>query len=155
MKLEPFKVATILAVIAAPQAALACHEVVVTMGKGLATQAYIAPNPANVLILYSDGTNDRQYTGLDLAGHRLTLVADVAALGDELARDEFDIVIAPLDAVDDVNRLVAAGRSIRVIPVVSRDMRRDRGVRDRFDQYLVDNAGVAKLLAVINRAMAG
>jgi len=124
--------------IGAPLPVLACHEVIVTMGKGLATQAYIAPNPANVLILYTDASHDREYAGLDLAGHHLTLVADMDELTEQLAQDRYDIVIAPLDLVDAVTSRVVADGSVRVVPVVSRDMRRDNGIRDRFDEYLVD-----------------
>lgn len=134
--------------------ALACHELVVTAGQGLATQAYIAPNPANVLVLYTDASHDREYEGLDLAGHRLTLVDDVDALADELARNDYDIVIAPLDSIETVSAITNID-TVRVLPVVSRDLRRSPEVRDRFDQYLVDGAGVARFLAVINRVMAG
>ena len=141
---------------AAVPAAHACNEVIVTLGKGLATQAYIAPNPANVLILYSDTTLDREYTGLDLAGHKLTLVADFDELSEELAANDYDIVISPLDLVDSVNERVAlADTPLRVVPVISRELRRDRSIKDRFSQYYVDGSGVAKFLTVINRVMAG
>lgn len=146
--------ALLLIALAAPQTALACREVVTTMGKGLATQAYIAPDPANVLILYSDESLDRQYEGLSLAGHSLTVVTSLDEVSNALGGNDYNIVIAPLDRIDDVNQLVAAEASVRVVPVVSRDMRRSREVRDRFDQYLVENAGVSKFLVVINRAMA-
>ena len=135
-------------------AALACHELVVTTGKGLATQAYIAPNPANVLILYADASHDREYAGLDLAGHRLTFVENLSELAEELAANEYDIVIAPLDLIDTVDQQMVAQSSARVVPIVSRDMRRSTDIRDRFDQYLVDGTGVAKFLTVINRVMA-
>lgn len=140
--------------ITSPLPALACHEVVVTMGRGLATQAYIAPTPANVLILWSEAGGDRENAGLELAGHHLTLVADVDELAAELARSDYDIVLTPLDSIDAITAAAAAS-STRIVPIVSREMRRSPEVRDRFAEYLVENAGVAKLLTVINRAMAG
>lgn len=140
------------ALIAVPLPVLACQEIVVSMGKGLATQAYIAPNPANVLILWSDASHNREYRGLELAGHHLTLVADVEELSTELDQGDYDIVIAPIDSVDAVAPL-AAEYSARLVPIVSRDMRHSPEIRDRFDQYLVEDAGVAKLLTVINRSM--
>ena len=150
---QPTKAAWLTALILVPLPALACHEVVVAVGKGLASQAYIAPNPAEVLILWTDAGQDREYAGLELAGHRLTLVADLEELSDELARNRYDIVIAPLDFVDSVNQQTAAS-AVRVVPIVSREMRRSREIRARFDQYLVDGTGVARFLTVINRVMA-
>lgn len=147
--------AVLAALLAGPDFALACHELVVTTGRGLATQAYIAPNPTNVLVLHTDTSHDREYAGLRLAGHRLTLVADIEALADEIARNDYDIVITPFDVADVVMQRIAADDSVRVLPIVSRAMRRDPEVRDRFARYLVDGAGVARFLAVINRVMAG
>lgn len=137
-----------------PLPALACHEAVITMGKGLSSQAYIAPNPAEVLILWTDASHDREFTGMELAGHRLTLVGDLDELEEFVQTGQYDIVITPLDLADSVGERLAGGTT-KIVPVVSRDQRRSREVRDRFDQYLVDEAGVARFLSVINRAMAG
>lgn len=140
------------ALITSPLPALACHEVVVMMGKGLATQAYIAPNPADVLILWTDASRDREYAALELAGHRLMLVTSVEELAAELATNDYDIVVTPLGLIDAVTQ-AAAEHSARLVPIVSRDMRRSPEIRDRFAQYLVEDAGVARFLTVINRAL--
>jgi len=142
------------ALLALPLPTLACHEVVIGLGKGLSSQAYIAPNPAEVLILWTDASHDREYTGMELAGHQLTLVGSLDELDEMVQSGQYDIVIAPLDLADAVSERLAAS-STRIVPVVPRDQRRSREVRERFDQYLVDDAGVARFLSVINRAMAG
>lgn len=142
------------ALIAGPQAALACGEMMVNAGRGLALQGYLAPRPANVLILYTDASHDREYAGLEQAGHHLTLVADAEQLAQELAQNSYDIVIAAFDMVDTVTQEGAVGGSVQVLPIVARSMRRSAEVRARFDQFLVDGSGVRQFLAVINRALA-
>lgn len=144
----------IAAMIAGPQAAIACGEMMVNAGRGLALQAYLAPNPARVLILYTDASHDREYAGLEQAGHELTLVADAEELVEELANNRYDIVIAPFDMVDAVAQPIRSGDSARLLPIVARSMRRSAEVHDRFSQFLVDGSGVRQFLSVINRALA-
>ena len=145
----------IAALVAGPQGALACGEMMVNAGKGLALQGYLAPNPARVLILYTDASHDREYAGLEQAGHELTLVADAEDLAAELATNHYDIVIAAFDMVDAVEQPVQSSDSTRLLPIVARSMRRSAEVRGRFSQFLVDGAGVRQFLSVINRALAG
>jgi len=135
------------------QAALACGEMMVNAGQGLAFQAWLAQEPAEVLVWYRDGSDERAYAGLEQAGHHLTLVTDEMQLAEELANKRYDIVIASFDVVDTVAPLAASNPSARFLPIVGRAMRRSAAVRDRFDQFLVEGTGVRRYLSVIDRVL--
>ena len=143
----------IAASIAGAQAARACGEMMVNAGQGLAFQAWLANEPADVLVWYRDGSDERAYAGLEQAGHRLTLVTDEIQLAEELARHSYDIVIASFDQVDTVAPLAASSEPTRFLPIVERSMRRSAAVRDRFDQFLVEGMGVRRYLSVIDRVL--
>ena len=84
--------------LAAP--ALACGERQFNMGQGLKYQAYLAPNPAAVLV-YDAGMSQASpkrraalIEGLRASGHTVTEVADDTALARALQAGRFDVVIA-------------------------------------------------------------
>lgn len=139
--------------IAGSQGALACGEMMVNAGKGLAFQAWLAREPADVLVLYTDASDERAYAGLEQAGHHLTLVTDADQLAEALEQNSYDIVISSYDMVDTVAPLAASRQLTRLLPIVERSMRRSSAVRDRFDQFLVEGAGVGQYLSVINRIL--
>jgi len=142
-----------LAAMVGSQAALACGEMMVNAGQGLAFQAWLAQEPAEVLVWYRDGSDERAYAGLEQAGHHLTLVTDEMQLAEELANKRYDIVIASFDLVDTVTPLAASSESTRFLPIIERSMRRSAAVRDRFDQFLVEGTGVKRYLSVIDRVL--
>jgi len=143
----------VVASIAASQAAFACGEIMVNAGQGLAFQAWLAQEPAEVLVWYRDGSDERAYAGLEQAGHHLTLVTDETQLAEELASKNYDIVIASYDLVDTVTPLAASSQSTRILPIVERSMRRSAAIRDRFDQFLIEGTGVKRYLSVIDRVL--
>ena len=143
----------VVASIAGSQAAFACGEIMVNAGQGLAFQAWLAHEPADVLVWYRDGSDERAYAGLEQAGHHLTLVTDETQLAEELARNRYDIVIASFDLVDTVAPLAASSEPTRFLPIVERSMRRSAAVRDRFDQFLVEGMGVKRYLSIIDRVL--
>ena len=143
------------AVAATPATALACGEMMFNAGKGLPFQSYIAPQPANVLVLWTDASYDTYYTELMRAGHQVTLAIDAADMERELAEHDFDIVIADFDALDEVPERVASNSAPgpRLLPIVARNLRKSPQVSERFEQFLVDGASVGTFLIVINRVL--
>jgi len=139
--------------IAGSQAALACGEMMVNAGKGLAFQGWLTPEPADVLVLFTDASDERAYAGLEQAGHHLTLVTDATQLAEALEQNSYDIVISSYDMVDTVAPLAASRQPTRLLPIVERSMRRSAAVRDRFDQFLIAGAGVRQYLSVIDRVL--
>lgn len=145
------------AVAASPATAFACGEMMFNAGKGLPFQSYIAPQPANVLVLWTDASHDAYYAELMRAGHRVTLAIDAQDMEQALAQNDFDIVIADFDALNEVPAQVAtnSGSGPRLLPIVARSLRKSPQVRDRFEQFLVDGASVGTYLTVINRVLDG
>jgi hypothetical protein len=141
------------ALIGGSQAALACGEMMVNAGKGLAFQSWLAQVPANVLVLYTEGSDERTYAGLEQAGHHLTLVTDATQLAEELATGSYDIVIAEYDMADTVAPITAGRQATRFLPIVQKSMRKSEAVRDRFEQFLIEGTGVSRYLSVIDRVL--
>jgi len=135
-----------------PAVAQACGELRFNAGKGLPFQSYIAPRPADVLIVYSDALQDDYLAALEQAGHRLKIVANPAAVAEALREQHYDIVIAAYDSVDAVTPQVASVLEMpSVLPIVARSMRKDPQVTGRFEQILLDSASLGQYLTAINK----
>lgn len=139
--------------IVASQAALACGEMMVNAGKGLAFQSWLARVPADVLVLYTEDSDEAAYAGLEQAGHHLTLVTDSDQLAEALASGSYDVVIADYDMADTVAPIAASKQPTRFLPVIERSMRRNAAIRDRFDEFLIEGSGVNRYLSVIERLL--
>jgi hypothetical protein len=138
-----------------PSVALACGELRFNAGKGLPFQTYLAPRPADVLILSSAAGLDDYSAGLEKAGHHVTVVADVGAMQAALMANHFDVVIASYESVDAVATSVASGTGslTQLLPVVARSARNSAAVRERFEQFVLDGASVGQYLMTINRLL--
>jgi CheY-like chemotaxis protein len=147
--------ASLILLLSAP-AATACGEGQFNMGQGLGYQAYLAPNPADVLVLApgADRVARRDlYLGLQRAGHRVTLVGDAAELQQALAAHHFDVVIAGIGDADAVAPAIAANQATRLIPVVPRTARRDPRLREQYAAFLLDRASLGQYLRAINASV--
>jgi len=142
------------AMLLGPSAVFACGEMMFNAGKGLPFQSYLAPRPADVLILHSNANDDAYYEALERAGHRLTLVLDPRDIETQLQEHNFDIVIADYDSLDAMPAAVASNAGPRFLPVVARSARKNPQVRERFEQILLEGASIGQVLTVINRVVA-
>ena len=138
---------------AASGAALACGEMMVNSGKGLAFQSYLDSNPAEVLVLFTEDSDERAFAGLEQAGHHLKLVVNASQLAEELASGKYDIVIAEYALVDTVAPLASSTSGTRLLPIVARGLRRSTDVKERFKHVLEAGRGVSSYQAVIRRVM--
>lgn len=143
-----------------PSLVLACGELRFNSGKGLPFQNYLAPRPAEVLILTNAAGADAVPAGLERAGHHVTVVPDVGAMRTALMTRHFDIVIAPYDASDAVTANVdnpnvdnPSGGLTKLLPVVARSARNSSALRERFEEFVVDGASLGQFLTVINRLL--
>jgi hypothetical protein len=136
----------------APIAAQACGELRFNSGRGLPFQSYIAPRPADVLVVHSEAMQDEYLEALEEAGHRLTIVSNADAVATELGKRRYDIVIAGYDALDAVSPQVdAAPNSPSLLPIVGRALRKDPLLLSRFSEILLDGASFGQYLTVINK----
>ena len=134
----------------------ACSEGMFNTGKGLAFQGYLAPRPAQVLVYATapDQGNDMLYSGLEKAGHTVTVVHDEAALATALGQQRYDVVITTLDGAEQVTASAGEGDTApRLLPVVARSARNEPSVRDRFDVFLIDGASLGQYLGGINKVL--
>jgi hypothetical protein len=138
--------------------ALACGESMFNTGKGLEFQAYLAPRPATVMIYgapdatASDQQRAELVSGLEAAGHRVVIVQDVDAYAQAVRAQKVDLVIADAGAID---RLAGAQGDIaapRLLPVVPRGSKPDKG--GRCELFLSSGARLGQYLRAIDRAVA-
>lgn len=155
--LKLVKVAVLAAATLASASALACGEMMFSAGMGLPFQSYLAPRPASVLIVTAgaDAHQTAVYGGLERAGHRVTFVADDAAMAQALQQGSYDVVIAAYDSMDAVTARVdtSASRAPRLLPVIGRNLRKSPEVTERFAQFLLDGASLGRYLATINHVL--
>jgi hypothetical protein len=138
----------------APIAAQACGELRFNAGRGLPFQSYIAPRPADVLVVRSEAMQDEYLEALEEAGHRLTIVTNADAVATEIGNRRYDIVIAGYDALDAViPQVEAAPASPQLLPIVGRSLRKDPLLLSRFSEILLDGASLGQYLTVINRVV--
>lgn len=159
MKTSVLLASTLAAALAA-SASLACGEGQFNMGQGMRYQGYLAPRPATVLV-YDDaggGTDSAEraklYKGLEMAGHRVTVVQDADAFSKAVADKRYDVVIADLSDVDQLSSdagLLAS--QARLLPVVNRKARNAPELRSKFSLMLVDGASLGQYLKAINQAL--
>jgi CheY-like chemotaxis protein len=132
----------------------ACGEGSFNMGQGLRYQGYLAPHRARLLV-YDDGATDRSalYTGLQKAGHAVTVVRDPAEFSRALQHGAYDVVISDRDDPATLQSISGAPERPRLLPVVARSRRHAPDVQ-RFDVFVVDGASIGRYLQVINQLLA-
>lgn len=153
--------------LAAPPVALACGETLFRTGSGMRYQSETRPATARILMV-ADTSRAREayraklYGGLRQAGHAVTEVPNAQALGDALAADPYDLVVAHQSEIDRVlaalqDHGAAADRdgdasTPQLIPVLARDGTRDE-LTDTFRICLREDASVRQVLRAVGRAM--
>jgi hypothetical protein len=132
----------------------ACGEGQFNMGQGLRYQGYLAPHPATVLV-YDQAASDRKalYTGLQKAGHKVTVVGTSDAMSQALRIGRYDVVIADFDDAAALQSRAGASAKPGVLPVVARNRRNAPEVSSRFKLFLVDGASLGQYLKGINQLL--
>jgi hypothetical protein len=148
----------LLAVACASPVALACGESMFNTGKGLEFQAYLAPRPATVVIYgapdaaASEEQRAALVSGLEAAGHRVVIVQDVDAYAQAVRAQKVDLVIADAGAIDRLAGAQGDAAAPRLLPVVARGAKPDKG--GRFELFLRSGARLGQYLRAIDRAVA-
>ena len=133
----------------------ACGEGQFNMGQGLRYQGYLAPHPATVLV-YDDAASDHKalYSGLQKAGHKVTVVRDANAMSQALQAGRYDVVIADFDdAAALQSRTAGTSTKPGVLPVVARNRRNAPEVSSQFKLFLLDGASLGQYLKGINQLL--
>ncbi|MGH8041916.1 MAG: hypothetical protein ACREPN_07730 [Rudaea sp.] len=136
----------------------ACGESMFHSGQGMRYHAFITRTPADILI-YQPGRRDSSaaqkqlYSGLEKAGHRITVVSNSDALAQALAAKHYDVVIAGERDMDAITaRLDKSVRGPALLAVVARDTN-IRQLRDRFPNSVREGDGLNRYLKSIDQTM--
>lgn len=139
--------------------AFACGETLFHSGEGMRYHGFLTRAPANILIyrpgMSSDNVAQSQLdTGLEKAGHRVTLVTDTADLTQALAKSHYDVVIA--DA-HDMNMLAArvdsSAHAPALVAVVGVRAEPDGSSPGQYAHTLKEQDGLNQYLRVIEKTM--
>jgi hypothetical protein len=141
--------------------AQACGEVMYRMGGALRYRAFITHHPANILVYIGPSTlahastdNAKFHDNLEHAGHKVTLIKDEAALAKALATQSYDVVITYAGDVDLVtSQLTKVQREPVLIPVLDRNAKDEKAMRERFPQLVSEDANLNQFLKVIEQSM--
>jgi hypothetical protein len=105
------------ALLAAGGDAVACGQTLFQTGQATRYQSFIARHPATILV-YRPGTagdvtdgSAALYSGLEKAGHKVTVVSAPDTLLDALSKTRFDVVIAPAADMERIAGLLGHGES--------------------------------------------
>lgn len=159
MKTIALTASTLVAALAA-SSSMACGEGQFNMGQGMRYQAYLAPQPATVLIYADDAESSpgRRATliqGLRQSGHQVTEVHDEAGFKAALVNKKFDVLVASYADIDAISASASATGALvaAVIPVVQRKQRNDPELRERFNAFLLTGASLGQYLKSINSVL--
>ena len=132
--------------------AFACGESLFRVGKGMAYREYTAPLPGNIVVV-AQSENDLAF--LDLlaaAGHSITVVPTAHELSEQLANQDFDIILAPFGDRDLVVQEMGASHAT-YLPVAQYDSEEPREARKLYPEYLESNDSLKHFLKVIHKTL--
>jgi hypothetical protein len=142
--------------------AQACGEVMYRMGGALRYRAFITHHPANILVYGGPSAQQRVshdnkfHDNLERAGHKVTMISDEAALKEALANHSYDVIITYAGDIDVVtSQLTKVQREPVLIPVIDRNAKDERAMRERFPQLVNEDANLNQFLKVIEQSMKG
>ena len=150
----------VLAAAAYCPSAIACGDKFLVIGRGASYRGrYVAIHPANIL-LYGEkaagnGDVDVRHI-LQRAGHHVDYAADDARLGNALGAKNYDIVIAPFEAIDSTERHVRTlSAGTLVLPILyASDDEEVRKVERQYACVAKSDARQRSFLGVLDDAMA-
>ena len=153
----PFAIAlSIFGLSVATTNAQACGESMFHTGQGMRYHAFITRQPANILV-YHPGKPDAQqkqlYSGLERAGHKVTLVTDESALAQALADKRFDVIIASAHDMREISVDINTVAPAPALLAVVGDSTREQPLHDRFAHTLRENDGLNQYLKSIEQTM--
>ncbi len=135
-----------LSLCAVSNGAQACGESMFERGISQRYHAFITRQPADILIYRPNSTdadsNRQLYTGLERAGHHVTLATDEQAFTHALGNKHFDVIIADAADMDAVAaRLDKSSRQPALVAIVGKGEKSERYPRavhvgDGVNQYL-------------------
>jgi hypothetical protein len=141
--------------------ARACGEVMYRMGGALRYHAFVTRHPAAVLV-YAGPVAQQHFSGdrtklrdnLEKAGHKVTLAKGPAELSEALSAHSYDVIIAYAGDLDSVTTQIAqASRNPTLIPVIDRDAKDERAMRERFPRLVNEDANLNQFLKLIEQSM--
>lgn len=139
--------------------AYACGESMFHSGQGMRYHAFITRQPAEILI-YSpmapdaDATRKELYSGLQKAGHKVTIVIDSGTLAQALTTKKYDVIIAGTRDMETVEaQLGKSQHDPALLAVLGPDAIKDASTRQHFPHNLREDDGLNQYLKSIEQTM--
>jgi hypothetical protein len=139
----------------------ACGEVMFRTSSTLRYHSFTTRHPAAILLyvdktpLRSTSTKDAKlHDQLERAGHKVIVARGSDELAHALALRHFDVVITNGSEIDGIlSQIVDSSHDPILIPMVDRDAKNAREIRERFSGAINDDADLNDFLKVIEQSM--
>ncbi|MGH8121471.1 MAG: hypothetical protein ACREPT_01725 [Rudaea sp.] len=139
--------------------AYACGESMFHSGQGMRYHAFITRQPAEILIYRSlapdpDASRKELYSGLQRAGHKVTIVTDSGTLAQALTTKKYDVIIAGTRDMQTVEaQLDKSQHAPALLAVLGPDAVKDASIRQHFPHNLREDDGLNQYLKSIEQTM--
>ena len=134
---------------------IACGESLHRVGKGVTYRVYTAPLPGNVLV-YGNAEGTKQLAeALAKSGHGVRWVDSETELASELAKGDYDVVIAPFsdhEAIESSTRNVNS-TNVTFLPVAMSGEEKILASRSYDRVMLADKDEIKHFLKAIHKAL--
>ena len=136
--------------------AQACGESMFHTGTAMRYHAFITRQPADILV-YHPGLPDAQqkqlYSGLEKAGHKITVITDATALAQALATKRYDVIIASAHDMPVISLDIDKSAPAPALLAVVGSGTSEQPSHDRFAHKLRENDGLNQYLKSIEQTM--
>ncbi len=113
----------------------ACGESLFRVGKGMSYREFTAPLPGKILIVAKTDGELALAQLLAKSGHEISIISEPEQIGDELANDEFDIVLAHFTQIQNLDQASFKDSSAVFLPVASADSREEKKLAKAINRY--------------------
>jgi hypothetical protein len=149
------KILLAIALIPSVPAVFACAESMLHPDQGMRYHGFTTRHPADILFYQGDpaiaDSGKQIFTGLQRAGHHLTVVDREPAAIDALASRHIDLIIASPSQIDALAaHLDSSRRAPAVLAVIDKG---DKADETRFPQHVLQSDGLTEYLKSIERTM--
>ncbi len=150
---------TAIAFATAGSTAFACGESIFHTGHAMRYHAFITRRPARILVYdpgeWKKGVQQAEiYSGLESAGHKVTVSGDPKALKQALAARSYDVIIASSNDMATIRTLLRQpAPEPTLVAIIDRNAAQNAQLLHRYPRNLPDNANLNQYLKSIEQTM--
>ncbi|MEL7185862.1 MAG: hypothetical protein AAFN50_05430 [Pseudomonadota bacterium] len=131
--------------------ALACGESLFRVGKGVSFREYTAPLPGSILVVANTEAELALVERLAAAGHDITVVSGSSQIGEKVATQRFDVVLAYFSDRAEVESQISSFSATYIPVAVGRS--EESHAKSDYKRSLRNDDSVKTFLKTIHRTL--